>query len=505
MRSNLPEQDPLLSLHTFSLGGRDYAVEGFTGTGLELEGEVNRALAALRRAACRGERSLQSSAESSFPRDLLAKLGKLRQTVLRYAEGAKRLRWDEAWQRSPKSMEVCLCATFRCNLACRYCFVRLAGRDRSDIRGDMTPATARAAIDFALERLQVPTGELIVSFGHTGEPLLARELYEKTGEYVHLRAAETGRNIAYGMAATNFTLTHQSGALPRLSWPSISLDGPRELHDEFRITPDGHGTYDLIVPALRKLLAIYPEEAAQANIVATITRRSTDIRGIFLHLASLGAPFVTMYPVRLPPDAELAISEAAAEELLAGYDDLLRHLLALDEASLTRDLKCMVHSQDYFGRHVLRIALNHRICRRCEAGIYMCAVTPDGSIFPCPELAALGKHRIGSIGEGLDEVSRERLRSRRVWDDNTCAACWARLLCGGDCLSNRAMYEPFGKPPDPGMCTFTRGLIEKAIHLVTRLRQTRPEVLADVLKSRAGWLMDARRGVGEGDSSSAAP
>ena len=117
-------------------------------------------------------------------------------------------------------------------------------------------------------------------------------------------------------------------------------------------------------------------------------------------------------------------------------------------------------------------------------------MTQDGALFPCPELAAVGEHRIGSIGDGLDEASMEWLRARSVWDNSTCAGCWARLLCGGDCLSNRAIYQRSGRPPDPGMCAFTRGLIERAIHLVTRLRETRPEVLAEVLEARAGWLME---------------
>jgi uncharacterized protein len=490
MRSDPSSSDPLLSLHTFAVSGHQYAVEPLTGSGFGLDDGVAQALAELRGAAPQARPALESFAESHFPQEIVGRLDGLRERLLRYAEAAKKLRWDEAGQRSPRSVEFCLCATYRCNLACEYCFVRRRGLDRSDARGDMTLETAKAAVDFALAKLPVPTRELIVSFGHTGEPLLLRDMYEEIGDYVRRRATETNRRVAYGMAATNFTLAH-TAPLPNLSWPSISLDGPREVHDRVRITPTGQGTYDSIVPSLQRLLAASSPEAAETNIAATLTARSADIKGIFLHLASLGAPYVTMYPVRMPPDSDLAITETTAADLLAGYDALLQHLLALEDAPLTDSLKRMVHGQDYFGRHVLRVALRHRVRRRCDAGIGMVAVTPDGALFPCPELAALGERCIGSIRDGLDEPSMERLRSRSLWDSDTCAACWARLLCGGDCLSNRAMYQPFGTPPDPGMCAFTRGLIERATHLVTRLRETRPEVLAAVLKARAGWLMEA--------------
>jgi len=490
MGSDPSGSDPLLSLHTFAVSGHQYAVEPLTGSGFELDDGVAQALAELRGAAAQAPFSLQSFAESHFPQEIVGRLDALRERLLRYAEAAKKLRWDEAGQRSPRSIEFCLCATCRCNMACEYCFVRRRGLDRSDARGDMTTETAKAAVDFALAKLPVPTGQLIVSFGHTGEPLLLRDMYEEIGEYVRRRAAETNRRVAYGMAATNFTLAY-TAPLPNLSWPAISLDGPRELHDRVRTTPTGQGTYDSIVTSLQKLLATPAPEVAGTNLVATVTARSADIKGIFLHLASLGAPYITLYPVRLPPDSDLALTEAAAADVLAGYSALLQHLLALEDAPLTDYLKRMIHGQDYFGRHVLRIALNQRVPRRCNAGVGMVAVTPDGALFPCPELAALGERSIGSIRDGLDEPSMDWLRSRSFSDSDTCAACWARLLCGGDCLSNRAIYQQYGTPPDPGMCAYTRGLIERAIHLVTRLRETRSELFSEVLEARAGWLMEA--------------
>lgn len=490
MQGKLSEGDPLLSLHTFSLGGHNYAVEGSSGSAFELNGEVSRALTVLHEAS-RSTASLPEALQASTTTSaLLVEVDNLRERALDLAEGGNRIRWARDHKTPPRTVELCLCATFRCNLSCKYCFVRLGGGSRSSTRRDMTVGTAQAAIDFALGELAPPTCELIVSFGHTGEPLLARELYEEIGDYVHRRAAETNRSIAYGMAATNFTLAGD-GVLPKLSWPTVSLDGPREIHDRFRATPAGLGTYDSVVPALKKLLSTSPAEAAETNVVATITGRSTDIRGIFLHLASLHPPFVTLYPARLPPDSELAISEAAAQELLAGYDSLVQHLLALEGSPLTRYLMCMVHGQDYFGRHVLRIALNLRVPRRCDAGVGMYAIAPEGDVFPCPELAALGRMRIGSIQQGLDERVLRQLRSRSVWDMSTCSACWARLLCGGDCLSNRAMYEPFGTPPDPGMCVLTRGLIERAVHLVTRLREAHSEALSTVLEARRRSMIRA--------------
>jgi hypothetical protein len=48
------------------------------------------------------------------------------------------------------------------------------------------------------------------------------------------------------------------------------------------------------------------------------------------------------------------------------------------------------------------------------------------------------------------------------------------------------MYEPFGTPPDPGMCALNRGLAERAVHLVAKLRQERAGVLAALSALHAG-------------------
>lgn len=485
-------RDLLRSIHSFSCGGRHYAVEGTSGSAFELDSHLARALAGIRDPGTVPQPPLDSRAASEAG----AGLEELREKVRRSARGGARLRWREERERSPRAVELCLCASFRCNLACAYCFVRLGSQRRQKASADMTLETAKAAVEFALDQLTAASDQLIVSFGHTGEPLLSKALYAKLGEYVRRRAADTGRRIAYGMAATNLTLAGE-GDVPNPAWLTVSLDGPREIHDQVRRTRAGDGTYDVVVSAFRRLLASLPTEAAGANLVATLTRRSTDIRGIFLHLVSLGAPFVTLSPARLPPTSDLAITEAAADELLAGYDDLLQHLLSLGGDSLAHHLGCMVHAQDYFGRHVLRIALGHRVTRRCDAGTGLFAVTPDGSLFPCPELAALGCMPIGSIHGGIRESVVSELRSRDVRKLAPCAACWARLWCGGECLSHRAMYQAFGSPPDPGMCRFTRGLIERAIHLVSWLRRTNSDALRTVLDSRAHQITGVKPLPGE--------
>ena len=50
----------------------------------------------------------------------------------------------------------------------------------------------------------------------------------------------------------------------------ISLDGPREIHDYYRKTPDGRGSFDKVMRGLR-LLQKY---GIEYNVMATIGRES---------------------------------------------------------------------------------------------------------------------------------------------------------------------------------------------------------------------------------------
>ena len=70
----------------------------------------------------------------------------------------------------------------------------------------------------------------------------------------------------------------------------------------------------------------------------------------------------------------------------------------------------------------------------CGAGTRHLSVLPDGSLYPCAELAADTMHRMGDVKNGIVKDKR------RVWIQDyhvdkfeTCTSCWARYLCGGGC------------------------------------------------------------------------
>ena len=98
------------------------------------------------------------------------------------------------------------------------------------------------------------------------------------------RAAELGKVVDFSLT-TNATLL-----TPELvDWfdahrfaLTVSMDGPKALHDANRKTVGGKGSYDLVARNVRMLLARY--RSRPIGVRVTLTRGVTDVIGIHDHL-----------------------------------------------------------------------------------------------------------------------------------------------------------------------------------------------------------------------------
>src|SRR5438034_10849584 len=88
------------------------------------------------------------------------------------------------------------------------------------------------------------------------ETLLTLPVLQSTLAYARRRAAEMGKEVDFSLT-TNGTLLRpeiiEFLAENRVG-VTISIDGPREIQDQFRVFHDGTGSYDVIAPRIRGLL-----------------------------------------------------------------------------------------------------------------------------------------------------------------------------------------------------------------------------------------------------------
>jgi uncharacterized protein len=175
------------------------------------------------------------------------------------------LNWEEICddilhRRSQTILEI----SFNCNLRCRYCTFGggFAGH-RTLGKGWMSEELILKSVDSALKHSD-KLEEISLGF-YGGEPLIAFDLLKKAVRYAQENAK--GKKIKFSMT-TNATLINKSKArFLRDAGFSIlvSLDGPKSMHDRFRIYPDGRGTYKDTIKGLKTLIDTYPPDL-QAKI-----------------------------------------------------------------------------------------------------------------------------------------------------------------------------------------------------------------------------------------------
>ena len=181
-----------------------------------------------------------------------------------------------------KSM--CLNVAHDCNLRCKYCFA-----ETGEYRGDrmlMSLATGKAALDFLIEHCGGRHHLEVDLFG--GEPLMnfdvvrgivsyGRELEKLHDKEIHFTITTNG--VALNDEIDDFINKEMFNLV-------LSLDGRREVHDSQRVTPNGMGSYDIIVPKAQKLISERGE--GEHYIRGTFTANNLDFTEDVKALVDLG-------------------------------------------------------------------------------------------------------------------------------------------------------------------------------------------------------------------------
>ena len=174
--------------------------------------------------------------------------------------------------------------TSKCNLACTYCYEY--GEDRivpeSGKPRFMSEEVARESVEFMLRESGDNPVAHLTFFG--GETLLNFRVLKKTLAYARARGREMGKRIEFSLT-TNATLLRPE----IIEWlaenrvgVTISIDGPQDSQDKFRVFKNGRGSYDVILPRIRELLRRHRSRPIAARV--TLTRQNLDVMKIFRHL-----------------------------------------------------------------------------------------------------------------------------------------------------------------------------------------------------------------------------
>lgn len=179
----------------------------------------------------------------------------------------------------------------RCNINCSYCYVYNMGDDNWARQSKLMLPETVAAICVALAALiqHQPTPFSVVL--HGGEPLLLG--YRRLDELLGQLRAVLPATYPISLQTNGILLSEQlldCCAAHHVS-VAVSLDGPAAVHDRFRLTHAGGGTFAQVMASIACLKAHPAADFLNAGLLAVIDPTS-DPGEVYRFFKSVGAPSV---------------------------------------------------------------------------------------------------------------------------------------------------------------------------------------------------------------------
>ena len=398
-----------------------------------------------------------------------------------------------------------------CNLACGYCYYL--------DKGPAGPAAAPARMPEALlesyvaQHIAASPDEIVRFSWHGGEPTVLGLEYFRGIVEIERRLCPPGRTIANGLQ-TNGTLLDEDWARflkEHRFLVGLSIDGPRELHDTYRLTRRGTPTFAKVFAAARLLrrfgvpfntltcvnrfnasrpLAVY--RFLRREIGSTYLQFIPVVQARGFETTAPGTWDVAHLPVIGTPRARPDHPDSVVTDWSVDPEEYGRFLCAIwDEWRRTDFGKVLVNfAETLVAQH---LGLPSQLCAHsdvCGKGV---AVEHDGSVYSCdhyvyPEYRLGNLHSSTTLGDMAFSPTQVRFgyaKSEAL--PRYCLECEFLTDCWGECPKNRLLRAPGG---EPGVNYLCQGLKRFFAHAA-------PEAGEIAAQLRAGPIKTAGRPQGD--------
>lgn len=351
---------------------------------------------------------------------------------------------------------LCLHVAHDCNLRCKYCFASTG--DFGQGRKIMPPEIAKKAIDFVIARSGVRHNIEVDFFG--GEPLMAWDTVTQTVDYARSLEKKYNKKFRFTITTNGLLLDEDKRKYINENMDNcvLSLDGRREVNDEFRKTVAGTGSYDTIVP---KFKALVDERDPNLDYYArgTFTSHNLDFAEDVLSIADAGFDRLSVEPVTADPGCGYDLTEDDLPKIEAEYDRLTDIMLERKKEGKPFTFFHFMVDLDQGPCVVKRL-------RGCGAGYEYVAVTPDGDIYPCHQFVGKDEFKQGSVlDQSFNMDIAQTFAGMNIYSRPKCQKCWAKFYCSGGCsAANYNMNHDMNDSYDLG-CEMERKRLECAIYL----------------------------------------
>jgi uncharacterized protein len=179
----------------------------------------------------------------------------------------------------------------RCNINCSYCYVYNMGDNGwAEMPNQISRETARA-VARALKELSRLQSKPFAVVLHGGEPLLLGP--EKLRYVISLLRGVLPVECAVSLQTNGILISDEILKLcsETRTTISVSLDGPRHIHDRFRVGHTGKGTYDKVLAGLERL-RLHPDSKFLFTGLLAVVDPESDPAEVYSFFKSFDPPSV---------------------------------------------------------------------------------------------------------------------------------------------------------------------------------------------------------------------
>jgi len=376
-----------------------------------------------------------------------------------------------------------------CNLDCTYCFYlskeMLYPGSRFRMADDLLDTYLRQLIE---AHAGVP--EVMVAW-QGGEPtMMGLDFFRRSVELAR-RYAQPGQRISFTIQTNGTLLTGEWAEFFREHGflVGLSIDGPREIHDAYRLDKGGKGSFTRVLAGLDMLR----RHGVEWNALTTVHAASAGHgREVYAFLRDdCGARFVQFIPIVERQDN--LVSERSVPP-----DGFGRFLIDVFEDWVRRDI-----GEVYVQMFDTALANWYRepagLCVHAETCGLALALEHTGDVYSCDHYVEPA-YRLGNIRQThlLDLVASPRQQefgqAKRDTLPQYCRDCDVRFACHGGCPKDRFAVTPDGEPGLHYLCPSYKaffGHIRPAMEAMCALLRAGRAPSELVARYAAG---DARRG-----------
>ena len=371
-----------------------------------------------------------------------------------------------------------------CNLACKYCYyLEKNNLYQNSLRHLMTDEMLE---QFTREYIEAQTMPQVLFTWHGGEPLMRSiDFYKK--------ALALQKKYAHGKQIDNVIQTN--GTLLTDEWceffaqnhwlVGISIDGPQEYHDHYRVTPTGKPSWEKVMQGI----SLLKKHRVEWNAMAVVNAYNAEHPLEFYHFfRDNGCQYLQFTPIverltehedgrtlaSLADDREIPLADASVTPQQWGnflctiFDDWVRHdvgktFVEIFDCTLANWMGVLPGICAYSKE------CGHAGVMEHNGDVYSC----DHFVFPEYKLGNIKDQSLIDMLYGEKQQVFSRLKHTSL--PRQCKECDMEFACHGECPKNRFEKDKYG---EPGLNYLCQGYYQYYTHVVPYMDFMKRELLA---------------------------